>query len=181
MNWENFVKRYVWDDDRTPYFVGVGKITRRQVDYESYVYAVFLGVLFGVITIAALAGGLPQGRSQAVALYGFTIVCSTILFGATKHVWAALYCSAAPLAVLFYLFHQRLSAQARHRRPLRADSVRARLAALLDADRGARQGLPRSARRHRAATEPSPACRRHWITETGRGRTATGRCSRRRG
>ena len=104
MNWENFVKRYVWDDDRTPYFVGVSKITRQQVDYEIYLYAVFLGVLFGVITVVALAGGLPQGRSQAVALYGFTMVCSTILFGATKHVWAAFYCSAAPVAVLFYLF-----------------------------------------------------------------------------
>jgi hypothetical protein len=104
MSWENFVKRYVWDDDRTPYLVPVGKITRRQADYEIYAYAVFLGVLFGVITLAALAGALPQGRSEAVALCGFTLVCSTILFGATKHLWPALYCSAAPLAVLLYLF-----------------------------------------------------------------------------
>jgi hypothetical protein len=104
MNWENFVKRYVWDDDRTPYFVRIAKITRHQADYEIYVYTVFLGVLFGVVTIVALAGGLPQGRSQAVALYGFTMVCSTILFGATKHVWPAIYCSAAPVAALFYFF-----------------------------------------------------------------------------
>ena len=104
MNWENFVKRYVWDDERTPYFVGVGKLTRQQADHEIYIYAIFLGVLFGVLTIVALAGGLPQGRSQAVALYGFTMVCSTILLGATKHVWTALYCSAAPVAVLFHLF-----------------------------------------------------------------------------
>jgi hypothetical protein len=104
MSWENFVKRYIWDDDRTPYFIGVGKITRRQVDYEIYVYTVFLGVLFAVIAVAALAGGLPQGRSEAVALYGLTMVCSAILFGATKHVWAALYCGAAPVAVLFDLF-----------------------------------------------------------------------------
>jgi hypothetical protein len=104
MNWENFIKRYLWDDDRTPYFVGLGKISRRQADYEIYAYGVFLGVLFGVITIAALAGALPEGRSQAVALYGFTIVCSTIVLGMTKHPWAALYCSAAPVAVLFFLF-----------------------------------------------------------------------------
>jgi hypothetical protein len=104
MNWENFVKRYVWDDERTPYFVRVGKITRRQADYEIYAYTIFLGVLFGVITLAALAGALPQGRSQAVALYGFSIVCSAILFGATKHLWPALYGSAAPAAALFYLF-----------------------------------------------------------------------------
>jgi hypothetical protein len=104
MNWENFVKRYVWDDERTPYFVRVGKITRRQADYEIYAYAVFLGVLFGVITLAALAGALPKGRSEAVALYGFTMVCSAILLGATRHLWPALYASAAPLAALVYLF-----------------------------------------------------------------------------
>ncbi len=104
MNWEDFVKRYVWDDDRTPYFVRVAKITRRQADYEIYAYTLFLGSLFGVITLGALAGVLPQGRSEAVALYGLTMVCSTILFGATKHLWPALYCSAAPVATLFYLF-----------------------------------------------------------------------------
>jgi hypothetical protein len=104
MNWESFIKRYVWDDERTPYFVRISKITRRQADYEIYVYAVFLGVLFGVITVAALSGGLPGGRSEAIAIYGFTVVCGTILFGATKHLWPALYCSATPLAVLFYFF-----------------------------------------------------------------------------
>jgi hypothetical protein len=104
MNWESFIKRYVWDDQRTPYLVRVSKITRRQADNEIYLYAVFLGVLFGVITLAALSGGLPGGRSEAIAIYGFTVVCSIILFGATKHLWPALYCSATPLAVLFYFF-----------------------------------------------------------------------------
>jgi hypothetical protein len=104
MNWENFVKRYIWDDDRTPYFVGVGKISRHQADCEIYAYLVFLGILFAVITVAALAGALPQGRSQAVALYGFTMICGAIVLGATKHLWAALYCSAAPVTVLFFLF-----------------------------------------------------------------------------
>jgi hypothetical protein len=102
MDWENFVKRYVWDDERTPYFVRVGKITRRQADYEIYAYTVFQGVLFGVLAIAALAGGLPQGRSEATALYGFTMVCSAIVFGTTKHPWPALYCGAAPIAALLY-------------------------------------------------------------------------------
>jgi hypothetical protein len=102
MNWESFIKRYIWDDDRTPYLVRVGRITRRQADYEIYVYTVFLGVLFTVVIMAALAGALPQGRSEAAALYGFTVVCAAILFGATKHLWPALYCSAVPLAALFY-------------------------------------------------------------------------------
>ena len=104
MNWESFIKRYIWDDDRTPYLIRISRITRRQADYEIYLYTVFLGVLFAVATLAALAGALPQGRSEAVALYGFGVVCATILFGATKHLWPALYCSAVPLAVLFYFF-----------------------------------------------------------------------------
>jgi hypothetical protein len=104
MNWESFIKRYIWDDDRTPYLVRIGRITRRQADYEIYLYTVFLGVLFAVATLAALAGALPQGRSEAVALYGFTVVCAAILFGATKHLWPALYCSAVPLAVLLYFY-----------------------------------------------------------------------------
>jgi hypothetical protein len=106
MNWEGFIKRYIWDDDRTPYLVRVSRITRRQADYEIYLYTVFIGLLFAVATLAALAGALPQGRSEAVALYGFSMVCAAILFGATKHLWPALYCSAAPLAVLFYFFTQ---------------------------------------------------------------------------
>jgi hypothetical protein len=104
MNWESFIKRYIWDDERTPYLVPVDRITRRQADYEIYIYTVFLGVLFAVVTMAALAGGLPQGRSEAVALYGFSVVCGAILFGATKHLWPALYCSAVPLAALFHGF-----------------------------------------------------------------------------
>lgn len=104
MNWESFIKRYVWHDERTPYLVPVSRITRRQADYEIYAYTIFLGILFTMVTIAALSGATPQGRSEAVALYGFTVVCSTVVFGVTKHVWAAFYCSATPLAALVYFF-----------------------------------------------------------------------------
>ena len=102
MSWESFIKRYIWDDERTPYLVRVGRITRRQADHEIYLYTVFLGLLFAVVTLAALAGALPQGRSEAVALYGFSVVCAAILFGVTKHLWPALYCSAVPLAALLF-------------------------------------------------------------------------------
>ena len=171
MNWESFVKRYVWDDDRTPYLVRVGRITRRQADYEIYVYTVFLGVLFAVVTIAALAGALPQGRSEAVALYGFSVVCAAILFGATKHLWAALYCSAVPLAALFYLFTRGLPLPSRHDRSRRPDRLRADLSALLDAHREPRQGLPRP------AGDPARGLTRRAVRRSGRPRTGRGRRS----
>ena len=38
-----------------------------------------------------------------MALYAFTVTCSTVLFGYTKSYPAALYLSAAPLAGIAYL------------------------------------------------------------------------------
>ena len=85
-----------------PIWCRSARITRRQADYEIYAYTVFLGTLFADRRLAALA----CGRSDPLALYGFSVVCGTILFGATKHLWAALYCSAVPAALLcIFLFH----------------------------------------------------------------------------
>jgi hypothetical protein len=34
MNLEKYFKKYLWDDERTPYLVPVARMTRRQADYE---------------------------------------------------------------------------------------------------------------------------------------------------
>ena len=158
MNWENFVKRYVWDDQRTPYLVRVSKITRRQADYEIYLYAVFLGLLFSVITMAGLSGALPEGRSEPVALYGFSVVCSThpVRRDQARVAGAVLQRHAARGPVL--PLHQWLPASPRRARPLRPGRLRADLAALLDAHRQSGQVLPLPAR---------PAARD--LAETGAG------------
>lgn len=102
MSWDKYIKRYVWDDEKTPYFVAVPRLTRSQADYEIFSYTLFLGVLFALISFLSLTENAPHGRSPGVALYAITVCGSAILFGATKHLYAAYYFTLAPLATLAY-------------------------------------------------------------------------------
>jgi len=101
--WEKFVKRYVWNAERTPYLTRVGNLSRRQAHYELFSYALLLGVLSGVLSVAALSTDLPHGDAREVSFYAFTVCCASILLGATRHPWAAFWCAGAPLAALAYL------------------------------------------------------------------------------
>jgi hypothetical protein len=104
LDWEKLVRRYVWHDERTPYFTRVVNLTRRQAHYELLAYAVFMGVGSAVIAVAA--------PSNWVSLYAFSVCCAALLLGLTRNPWAALWCALAPLAALagFALegFHPRL-------------------------------------------------------------------------
>lgn len=105
MDWEKHFKKYVWDDDKTPYFTPVLALNRRQASNEIYVYALFIGTLFCAIALLANTGALPHGRSFGVALYAFTVVCAAIVFAFTKHPISAWYCGLVPVAVLIYFFY----------------------------------------------------------------------------
>ncbi|HEU4352290.1 MAG TPA: hypothetical protein VFR66_10510 [Burkholderiales bacterium] len=94
LDWEKLVRRYVWHDERTPYFTRVAHLTRRQAHYELFAYALFMGVLSGVIAVAA--------PSNWVSLYAFTVCCAALLLVMTRHPWAAIWCACAPLAALAY-------------------------------------------------------------------------------
>ena len=112
LDWEKLVKRYVWHDERTPYFTRVAHLSRRQAHYELFGYALFTGVLFVVLSVVSLSGELPHGDAAGVSLYAFSVCCAAILLGATRHPWAALWCASAPLAALGYFaiygFHPNL-------------------------------------------------------------------------
>lgn len=103
MNWEKLFKRYVWDDDRTPYFVPVAKMTRKQADHEVYFYTLFLGILFSIVCLVSISG---PDRSEAVTLYAFTAIVSTVVLGVTKQRYASYYCGAVPVAVVLYFLLQ---------------------------------------------------------------------------
>ena len=103
MSWDKYIKRYVWDDNKTPYFVAVPRLTRSQADHEVFAYTFFLAILFGLISFLSLTENAPHGKSPGVALYAITVCCSAILFGATKHIYAAYYFAMAPVATLAYL------------------------------------------------------------------------------
>lgn len=103
MEWEKLFRRYVWNDQTTPYLTPVPNLNRRQADSEILFYCWFMAVLFGVMGLISLRAG-PDGQSHGVAYYGFTVVCAAVLFGIMKSYWAALYLSATPLTALAYLY-----------------------------------------------------------------------------
>jgi hypothetical protein len=102
LDWIGMFKRYVGDDIKTPYFVAVGRLTRVQAKHELFVYTLFLGVLFGVIGVAALSPTLPHGDTLSVSLYAFLVAGAAIVFGMSKHPTAAAVCASAPVGALLY-------------------------------------------------------------------------------
>ena len=95
-SWEQWIKRYVWDDERTPYLVSPERMTRRQADYEIFAYAVFLGCLFFIASLASAS-------SSPATFYTLSVLAAAVILGFTKHATAAAYCATAPVAAALYL------------------------------------------------------------------------------
>ncbi|MBF2761451.1 MAG: hypothetical protein ISN28_14535 [Ectothiorhodospiraceae bacterium AqS1] len=112
LDWEGLFRRYVWNDEKTPFFTAVPDLTRRQADYEIHLYCVFLGLLFSVITVIFAIGIDPEsslrGRSLGSAFYGFSVVCAAILLAFFKPPSIALYCTFAPVIVFAWVFFKGL-------------------------------------------------------------------------
>ena len=106
MNWYDYVKRYVWDDNRTPFFVPVAKLSQYQAEKESFLYTLFLVILFGFFTLFSAADVKAQGNLQSLfmAFYTFSLVCSAIYFRATMRLGAALYAVPAPVAAFLIIY-----------------------------------------------------------------------------
>ncbi len=104
MSWDKYLKKYVWDDVKTPYFVRVAKMNKLQAGNEIFAYALFLAVLFAVVSVVSLSGDALHGRSHAVSIYALSVVCGAIFLGMTKSSYAAYLCASAPLAALLYFF-----------------------------------------------------------------------------
>lgn len=104
VQWDRFLKRYVWDDETTPYFVPVERLSRRQARYELTAFAIFLGFMFAILAVITLSSSAPGGRSAGMSLYSFTLVCAAVLLGITRHYYAGLYCSSAAPAVLIWIY-----------------------------------------------------------------------------
>lgn len=102
-DWPSYIKKYVWDDDKTPYRVAVGRLSKKQADSELFAYVCFLAILFSVLGVIFCTPKAPQGQSYAAAFYCFTVASSAIVLHILKEVSAALYCALAPVAVLLFL------------------------------------------------------------------------------
>lgn len=103
LDWEKMFRRYVHDEDKTPYFTAVRKLNRRQAASEIFVFTLFLGLLFAFAGIAAMAGKLPHGHAVTVPIYAFCTVWMAVVFAWTKNQMAGAFCALAPLAIAVYL------------------------------------------------------------------------------
>ena len=110
MEWEKLFRKYIWNEQTTPYLTPVINLTRRQANSEILFYCWFHAILLGMIAILSLRGG-PDGRSLGVSYYGFSVVCASVLFGILKNYTAALFLSATPLVGLAYLLFYGLGSE----------------------------------------------------------------------
>ena len=102
MDWEKLFKKYVWNDQTTPYLTTAKRLTRKQANSEILIYTLFVGTFFFIATIVSIIGS-PVERSIGIAVYSFSALSASIMFFLLKSYFAALYLSAAPLVVLTYI------------------------------------------------------------------------------
>ena len=114
MDWHNFIKKYVWDENKTPYFTRVEKLTQEQARNEAFIYTVVMCTVAAVAALfaAASASRQPDLLLVIAAAYSVSVGASAVLFGFYKHVYAAVYCMTAPVAAFLYFlsagFHPNL-------------------------------------------------------------------------
>ena len=70
---QNFLKRYVWDPETTPYFVKVSNLSRSQADNELFFFALMAAILFGMGTFTSITGQqvLPLSFSLQFSFLAF--------------------------------------------------------------------------------------------------------------
>lgn len=101
MGWPDLVKKYVWNEDKTPYLTPPEKLSPVQARNELFAYTWLLGTVFGVLTLVALGRRRPYGDALAfaIAAYAFSVLCGALILGLSKSVAAARYCLTAPVAL----------------------------------------------------------------------------------
>ena len=109
MDWEGLFKKYIWNEQTTPYFTKVSELNQRQGKSEIILYSLLLGVFFAIVSLFSIGSSTEQYGSAGAGLYGFSVVCAAVIFGIMKNYYAALFLSASPLASLAYLFFHGLS------------------------------------------------------------------------
>ena len=113
MDLQDFVKKYVWDDEKTPYFRSVKRLTRKQANNELYVYACFLILIFLAGELVAISRWTNGGETAAVLI---AVYSSAIIFGALsmwrgKSLWGAWLCLTAPVTAFVSFYFDGLQAE----------------------------------------------------------------------
>ena len=102
IDWSYFFKRYLWDDEITPYLYPVARLHRGQAASELFAYTLFVGILFFFIAFFTSTVKAPSGPSPVMSLYAFSVACAAVVLGMTKQRLAAMWCAVSPLVLLAY-------------------------------------------------------------------------------
>jgi hypothetical protein len=99
VDWPRLVRKYVWDEQRTPYLVRVDRLTAAQARSELFVYAFLLAMLAAIVAALALAGDRRIGAPAFpfVAPYALSLLGGALVLGVSGHPLAAGYCATAPV------------------------------------------------------------------------------------
>lgn len=103
MDFDKLLRKYVWDDEKTPYFTPARQLTRRQAHYELIAYGFFLGILFSAVSFIFLTGAAGQAKSFPAALFAFLIVCGAAILAFTRTVMTGNFLVLAPVGGISYL------------------------------------------------------------------------------
>ena len=103
MDFYGFIKKYVWNEEKTPYLVPVGRLSQSQARNEIFVYSILMASFFLVAGVAALLGASIVAGSLVVAAYSFIVCGAAVILSATLREWPAFICATAPPAVLLFL------------------------------------------------------------------------------
>ncbi len=107
-SWFQSVKKYVWNEDSTPYHLPPEQMRREQAHKEVFFYAVFVGTLTGLVSLGALTQiySAQQTNYLPVLGYGCTLMIALYQLATRKLSWAALYSASPPLVVfgVFFLY-----------------------------------------------------------------------------
>ena len=114
MDWHHYLKKYVWDDDKTPYLISVDKLTKTQAKNEVFIYALFLSVPAALLGAAVLGHSLEHGLGSLAwaGIYALSVCIAAGWLHLSKSPLAAFYSMPVPMVILAYLllqgFHPRL-------------------------------------------------------------------------
>jgi uncharacterized membrane protein (UPF0136 family) len=102
--WEKYVKQYVWDDDKTPYFIAASKLKRDQADKEIFLFSFFLATPAALIVAAFVSALVENGAigNLALGVYSASMLICAAFLQFRKSVTAALYAIGAPIVLLLY-------------------------------------------------------------------------------
>ena len=103
MDFYGFIKKYVWNEEKTPYLVPVHRLSQLQARNEVFVYSILMASFFLVAGVAALLGASIVAGSLIVAAYSFVLCGAAVILSATLREWPAFICATAPPAVLLFL------------------------------------------------------------------------------